>query len=34
VAETALVITIVSPQETITAPSASFAILPVSIEIW
>src|SRR5436305_14411105 len=33
VAETALAITMVSPHETTTEPSASFAILPVSIEI-
>src|SRR6266446_3326972 len=33
VAETALASTIVSPHETMTEPSASFAILPVSIEI-
>src|SRR5207302_11003892 len=33
VAETALASMIVSPHETMTEPSASFAILPVSIEI-
>jgi hypothetical protein len=33
VAETALAITMVSPQETTTEPSASFAIFPVSIFI-
>ena len=31
--ETALAMTMVSPHETTTAPSASLAILPVSIEI-
>jgi hypothetical protein len=32
-AETALTSTVVSPHATITAPSASLAILPVSIDI-
>ncbi len=33
VAETALASTMVSPHETMTAPSASLAILPVSMEM-